>query len=489
MKFWKKKSAAILAAVLALLLAGGAAALLTHRPALKIAARSEVMELWRAQGVDRALGRELGVKIQWMDYGGSAEEAYRRVQEDLAKPARKLPDVYLGLGLESRQIGALIAQNALLEIDPAQTPNLLRLISGDSSRAAEMKIAGGIYSFPALRENLDSVYPQKAWINAKWLAAAGLSMPATPEQLLAVLRRFKALDANGNGIADEVPLGAAYIGGGHSTLGFLIQPFIATDYDLSQSNYLNIHDGKVYTGATSPEFKEALAWLHTLYAEGLMDKTVFTQGTGALKTGAGNGGEIGGTGEKYGVVLAQNLAALLGAERAANYAPLPPLTHGGHSAALVRRAAVKTGGFLIPSRISPVRQKRALALGDAMLGPSGTRLIICEGSRAVYSALRGEVPCWEATSDEVTETWYAPVGERCIAGALPALTLAPERAAELSREGVYGKVIGVLTDYTQGFVTGEKSLDTQWGEYLAALDAAGLQKMIAYTQEAYDNRY
>jgi ABC-type glycerol-3-phosphate transport system substrate-binding protein len=240
----------------------------------------------------------------------------------------------------------------------------------------------------------------------------------------------------------------------------------------------------VYTGVTAPEFREALAWLHTLYAEGLMDKTVFTQGTDALKVGADNG-----AGEKYGVILAQNLAALLGEERAAGYAPLPPLTHNGHSATLVRRAAVKTGGFLIPARTSPARQKRALALGDTMLGPSGTRLVNCEGSKAVYSALRGEVPCWEAVSDEITETWYAPVGERCIGNALPALTLEPQRAAELSRGGIYRKVIDAMTSYTQAFVMGEKALDAQWDAYLAALDAAGLQKMIRYTQEAYDSRY
>ena len=483
MKIGKSKPTAILAVILALLLAGGTVtALLLHRPALKIAARSEVIALWRGQGVDRALGREMGVRIQWMDYGSGAQEAYRRVQEDLDKAPKDLPDVYLGLGLESRQISALVAQNALLEIDPARTPNLLRLMNSDSSRVPEMKIAGGLYSFPALRENLDAVYPQKAWINVKWLAAAGFSMPATPEQLHAVLKKFKTLDGNGNGVADEVPLGAAYAGAGLSTLGFLIAPFLTTDYDLSESNYLNLGNGKVYAGVTDPKFKEALAYLHSLYAEGLMDKAVFTQGQDALKAGAGNGPSS----EKYGVILAQNLAALLGEERAAGYAPLPPLTHNGHSATLVRRAAIKTGGFLIPARTPPARQKRALAFGDAMLGSSGTRLVNCEGAQAVYSALRGEVPCWEAVSDEITATWYAPVGERCIANALPALTLAPERAAALSQGNTYRKVIDTLTGYTQAFVTGEKSLDAQWGAYLDALDAAGLQKMIQYTQEAYD---
>jgi ABC-type glycerol-3-phosphate transport system substrate-binding protein len=333
-----------------------------------------------------------------------------------------------------------------------------------------------VYSFPALRENMAAVYPQKAWINADWLAKAGLSMPTTTEQLTAALRTFKTLDANGNGIIDEVPLGAAYADAGQSTLGFLIQPFVATDFDLSDGNYLNIADGNVHTGATAEGFRDALGYLHMLYGEGLMDKTVFTQGADALRAGC------------YGVIFSQNITALLGAESAAVYAPLPPLAHNGRRSTLVRRAPIKTGGFLIPARISPARRKRALAMGDFLLGPEGTRLVLCEGSAAVYSALRGEVPFWETVSDEATETWYAPVGDLCIGNALPVLALAPERAAELSKANTFRRVIDTMTGYARAFVTGEKSLETHWGAYLAALEKAGLRKVIEYTQEAYDNR-
>ena len=477
-----RKPLRIIVPALALLLAGGtAAALLAFRPTLKVAARSEIIALWHEEGVDRALGRELGVRIKWMDYG--AQDIYERVLEDLDRPARGLPDVYLGLGLESRQISALAAQNALLDIGaaPERTPNLRRVMNSDASRVPEMKIAGGIYSFPALHEDLSAVYPQKAWINTGWLEKAGLPVPTTPEQLRAALLAFKTLDGNGNGVADETPLGAAYAGAGQSTLGFLIAPFVTTDCDLSHGNYLNVENGRVYAGITDPKFKEALAYLHGLYTDGLMDKTVFTQSTGALKESAGGG-------EKYGVILAQDLLALLGDERAAGYAPVPPLIYNGRSATLVRRAQVKTGGFLIPARISPARQKRALALGDAMLGPEGTRLVCFDGAAAVYSALQGEVPCWKIETDEITQAWYAPVGDQCIGNALPPLSLPPERTAELSAGETYRKVTDALVSYTRDFVTGEKSLGTEWDAYLAALDAAGLQKIISYTQEAYDQR-
>ena len=468
----------ILALSLAVLLAGGTAALL-YRPALKVAARSELIALWRAQGADRALGREARVKIQWVDYGTG--DIYQRVLEDLEKPAGELPDVYLGLGLEARQITALAAKNALVDIGAAgeQTPQLRQIMRNDTSRIPEMKIEGRIYSFPSLYEDLASIYPQKAWINTRWLEAAGLSQPTTPEQLRDVLKAFKTLDSNGNRIADEVPLGAAYGGTGHSsTLGYLIAPFLTTDYDLSESNYLNVEKGKVYAGVTDPKFKEALAYLRSLYAGGLMDKAVFTQKTDVLQAG----------GEKYGVILAQDITALLGETRAADYAPLPPLTRGGHSATLVRRAQVKTGGFLIPAAISPARQKRALALGDAMLSPKGTAIVCFEGAGAAYGALRGGIPCWECTGDEITRTLYAPVGELCIGSTLPPLALSARNAAALSSGNTYRKVIDLLTGYTQAFVTGKKSLDKEWDAYLAALDKAGLRTIVSYTQEAYDQR-
>jgi len=482
MQLRKKSTLAIAALALAVLFAGGSAlALFVFRPPLKVAARSEIIALWREEGVDRALGRSLGLRIKWMDYG--TRDVYERVLEDLDKPARDLPDVYLGLGLDSRQLSALAAQDALLDIaaDPERTPNLRLIMNSDSSRVPEMKIAGGIYSFPALRESLSSVYPQKAWINTGWLEKTGLPMPSTPGQLRAVLLAFQTLDGNGNGIADETPLGAAYAGAGHSTLGFLIAPFLTTDYDLSHGNYLNVANGKVYAGVTEPAFQEALGFLRGLYADGLMDKTVFSQSINALREDAQGG-------EKYGVILAQDLLSLLGDERAACYAPVPPLAYNGHSATLVRRAQVKTGGFLVPARVSPARRKRALALGDAMLSPEGTRLVCFGGAAAVYSTLRGEVPCWAIEPDEITQAWYAPVGERCVGNALPPLSLPPERTAELSSGDTYRGVADALASYSRAFVTGEKSLEADWDAYLAALEAAGLQKIIDYTQEAYDLR-
>ncbi|MDR2646997.1 MAG: hypothetical protein LBB67_02615 [Oscillospiraceae bacterium] len=523
-------------ALAVILVAGGVLAFVFTRPeTIQIAARTDIIKHWNEQGITNYFEAELGLRVKWIDYG---TDTYTRLQEDLGKEPKDLPDAYLGMGLDSRQLEALVAQSSFLELSDsyvnAYAPNLRDIINADTSRRDEMLFQGKLYSLPSLNEQYAEEYPQKAWINNDWLVRAKLEMPDSPQELLEVLRVFKTSDLNGNGKQDEVPLGAAYKDTANgSTFGFLISAFVTTDFDLTATNYINVGgDGKLYAGSVQPGFKDALAYLNTIYRENLVDATVFEQSTSVFLNGSK-------AQEKYGVILAKDLGAIMNdTERASNYLPLAPLKNGEQSSTFVKRTAIKTGGFLIPNRIDEERQILALKFGDAMLSQGGT-LTVCYGNENVgwfaadnstlamgaqrstwrlapqavdgtliYSGLLGEVPYWlsagrqmerQATAptngalpslqtkenwagymNKVTKEYYEPVGLLNLQNALPELT--PSAQEELD----YSGVIDAMTEGARAFVTGKRDLATQWDAYIAELNERGLNDILEAIQRAYD---
>ncbi|MDR2524674.1 MAG: hypothetical protein LBC83_00545 [Oscillospiraceae bacterium] len=532
------KSIKILAIVLVVALAAGAGVFffLTRSEPLKIAARSTIITHWDQQGITKYFEAKLNVKIKWIDYGTDSAEIYAHLQRDIGAETKDLPDFYLGLGLEATQLDALLRQNMFLNFNGMvkdYAPELQKIINSDISRKAEMMQNGGLYSFPSLNEQYAEEYPQKAWINNTWLLRTKQSVPTTPEQLLAVLRAFKTGDPNGNGIADEIPLGAACRDAGSSaagtSLGYLVQPFVTTDYDLTETNYLNVRDGKIYAGVMEPGYKSALQYLNTLYSEGLVDQTVFSQGSEVFLRASREA-------ETYGVILAKDINALFNdPERAAAYVPLPPLTKGDQRSTLVRRSKINSGGLLIPNRIALERQKIALAFGDAMLSDEGS-LTVCYGSEntgwfkadggtalggshvtwrlapeavdstAIYSGLTGAMPYWldaqlqmerqakavnggnvlQTTANwagylnKVTKENYEETGRACLQYALPELV-----AGDSTESLPHAAVVGYLTQASRDFVTGRLNLETEWSAYLAALKEKGVEKILQAVQSAY----
>ncbi len=110
------------------------------------------------------------------------------------------------------------------------------------------------------------------WINTAWLKKLGLEMPKTTEEFYKALVAFRDGDPNGNGIKDEIPLGAMQ-SQAHCSLDPLFGAFGTMDY--LEYVYQN-NEGKVVFGGTEDSYRNAIDWLHTLYSEGLIDPECFT---------------------------------------------------------------------------------------------------------------------------------------------------------------------------------------------------------------------
>jgi putative aldouronate transport system substrate-binding protein len=140
----------------------------------------------------------------------------------------------------------------------AETPELRRACTSPD---------GKIYSLPA-RLPARPITRNMTIINKTWLDRLGLAEPQTMDELYNVLKAFKEQDANGNGNPnDEIPYTDGY------TVDFLT-PFGILD--CNETN-LMVKDGKVVDIRAIPEYRDGIAYMARLYAEGLLDPEMFTQ--------------------------------------------------------------------------------------------------------------------------------------------------------------------------------------------------------------------
>ncbi|MDF2721095.1 MAG: peptide permease, partial [Paenibacillus sp.] len=118
---------------------------------------------------------------------------------------------------------------------------------------------GHIYAIPSLNEvkGIELMYARKDWLDR-----LGLKPPQTLDEYAQVIRAFATQDPDGNGKPDTIGLLMT------ENLGRSAPFFGAFG---TQLNVWLERDGKLAFSNTLPETKQALAFLHQLYGEGLID--------------------------------------------------------------------------------------------------------------------------------------------------------------------------------------------------------------------------
>jgi len=186
-------------------------------------------------------------------------------QLNLRIAAGEMPDMFLPYGgLET----SLIENGALLDLTdllPEYAPNLWNLIPEDvwnAMRAKDPSGEGRIYIIP----NINDYGRNGSMIRQDWLDNLGLSMPTTQEEYVEVLRAFKNDDPNGNGIQDELPTG------GRAEARWMEQLFGMYGVAMWEGYpEWDIYDGELTYSAVTSNMRDALEWIASLYAEGLLD--------------------------------------------------------------------------------------------------------------------------------------------------------------------------------------------------------------------------
>lgn len=186
-------------------------------------------------------------------------------QLNLRIAAGEMPDIFTPVGgIEAD----LIANGALLDLTdllPEYAPNLWELVPEeiwDVMRANDPSGEGRIYTIP----NVISYGRNGGMIRQDWLDTLGLEMPTTQEEYVEVLRAFKTGDPNQNGIQDEIPTGGRAEARWMEHLFGMYGLAIWEGYP-----QWDIYDGEITYSAVTPNMKDALEWIASLYAEGLLD--------------------------------------------------------------------------------------------------------------------------------------------------------------------------------------------------------------------------
>ena len=180
------------------------------------------------------------------------------------KASGELPDVLFKAELTMDETMNLYQQGVLIDLKPylaEHAPNLNALMEAHPEWKKAISLPdGAIVALPQI-----NMIPSNnvIWINETWLNRLKMEMPTTSEELLDVLRAFKTQDPNRNGKNDEIPL---------TFTGLWDLKFLAHAFGMTPNDYgMEVVDGSVIFDYTTDTYREFLAFLHTMFAEGLVD--------------------------------------------------------------------------------------------------------------------------------------------------------------------------------------------------------------------------
>lgn len=491
-----------------------------------------------------------GIELEFFYFPSDAKEAAQKL-ELMVAAREKLPDILLDMNEISDTAKASYGrQGVFLPLnDYMDSLGYFWKESFDKyCTEAEKEVIlsqskspdGNIYGYPFYDVDPTDAQVETLYINKVWLDTLGLEVPQTTDELYEVLKAFRDLDPNGNGKQDEIPLvGYNYIDTRGDLIFILANSFLY--YNWSNYGRFNVDNGKLSAGYITEEFREALRYIRTLYAEGLIAPISFTQDAAQLKSiidlPDGNDTIVGTvavhpwSGSQGFTWTADNYSKLK------EYVAIGPLK-GPEGVAW---SPYKVNGLAFYSYITRdcENPEAAFRLLDFMSNEL-TSLISRRGEQGVdwdyvdpdtdkksmFEGL-GFEPIYEVYED----VWAKPEQNKIYAievhflpAGLYAGVTQPEYASEIAeiRQALYmdgfyrrygqypdeivtrisytteemdeiGEISTIIRDYANEarvlFVTGDLDLDKDWDNYINTIQSMGLERWLEVAQQAYDRMH
>ena len=382
------------------------------------------------------LQKNAGISIEWNTMSDSLAE-----QVNVRIGGGELPDAFMGVGFSNYDLTNYGSDGTFIDLSPylneQYMPNLSKILEENPDiRSAITMSDGGIYGLPAGEkmgtagigaENDYSIYtiPQFSMINKKWLDELGLEVPKTLDELHTALKAFADNDMSakvyGNEKGSTIPMSTGFDqwcwGQNIFYAGFGFTNWIN---DVCNDLVLN-SDGKVEFVCASDKYREALTYFHDWYAEGLMDKEMFSQSDTQLISKCSQG--------YVGVSTWWYIEELMG-DYADDYVFLPVLDgpDGTHNVTVRTGGATNSGNLSITSACkSPAN---LLKFFDQWYDPEVV-MQLQYGPKDVYFTKQDENGVWQSITDAESKEKYG------------------KSAGELKGEyEVYGPKL-ILSDYYQ----------------------------------------
>ncbi|GAB2560180.1 extracellular solute-binding protein [Gracilibacillus alcaliphilus] len=490
--------------------------------------KSDTMDL-ETNSFTKFAEEEFGINFTFQTTSYDSAAAQERRQISLA--SGDYPDVFFLINwvdsFEASEVlrygkqGVLIPLNELIE---EHAPNLSQLLEeNDEYRRIAVAPDGNIYGVPQFEECFHCTWSNKIWINTEWLEELGLDMPTTHEEFKDVLIAFKEQDPNGNGQQDEIPLSGSAATIYESIIPFLMNGFV---YDDARSRLL-VNNGQVDFAPVTEGWREGLEYIHSLYAEGLIDSGAFTQNNDAYRQLGNNADDV-----ILGAGAAPHPKTFIDNENEYDFNPLPPLQGPNHQYAAYTYPVFNNSTFVITNKASEDVQIKAIQLLDYMFTEEGSTrahfgvegedwvkpedgdLAINEEVEPILNQLHPEDPTnnsWGASAQffqprEYRDGWvqaediYTDEGyERRLQEATYLYEGKEPREqfpywAAWYPEEVQDEYATLSTNILDNveqsavrFITGELSLENDWDDYIAGLESLGVDRYIELNQEVYNN--
>ena len=224
---------------------------------------------------------QTNVKIDFV-YDLDGEEAGTRLNLLMTDPD-SMPDIFIRTGWTKGaltlygQQGLVIPLNKYLKT----AKNWNAMNESSPMREGDLTMTdGNIYSFGSVGECYSCLYSNRLWVYKPWIDQFNDGkMPETLDELYDYMVKIKNCDANGNGIADEIPV-SGFIGGwATDPTMYFVNSFLNCNNTLSAVSVGGwaVDNGKLKYQLVDERYKDALTFLNKIYAEGLLDNQLFTQ--------------------------------------------------------------------------------------------------------------------------------------------------------------------------------------------------------------------
>lgn len=480
----------------------------------------------KALYIERA--EKTGVNIEWTAVPSTSKA--ERVATTFA--SGELPDLFVNTLSNSDVLtygmaGALLPVSDYLEYMP-NFSSMLETING--LKAAVTMPDGKIYGLPQV--NMWSVWPgngvyQKStvFINQSWLDKLNLQAPTTTDELLEVLRAFKAQDPNGNEIADEIPLSFVYNGWSETPASFLYGPFGI----IGMATQLNVEDGKVFYAMQDERYVEAIKFINTLWSEGLIDPEAYTQDA---KRYYAKGLE---ENDLYGVFIDWAGGSVVGNEKTLGadsllftgdetYVPIAPLTGpAGECIWANEPSGINTNRLCIASTVENpeliCRWADALYTPDSSIQEvfgqfdtynvktedgwmriappadvNGDEWLLQSTTRQLPALITDEMVAHYPTkfsdgrigskSDELKCQLASITAPFAVKEYYPNVVLSAEANERIAV--LWTPIKNAMIEQEVAWCTGEGDVEAEWPAFVETLDSMGLQEMVQIYQDALD---
>lgn len=183
-----------------------------------------------------------------------------------------LPDLIFAISEASESLDSLVEQGVILrlnELIPQYAPNLAAILEQYPEIVKQITTNdGNIALMPNLRLDPTTRYFESIIIRDDWLEKLGLEFPVTVDDWYTVLKAFKTMDPNGNGIDDELP----FVGNTNEEMTvYRLSSFWGFNGCFYKQYATSIRDGKVVFAIDAPEFDDWVKTMAQWYSEGLID--------------------------------------------------------------------------------------------------------------------------------------------------------------------------------------------------------------------------